>query len=291
MGSTAIVFPYAKYAGSNPSVTKGHQWRTAANSCAHLIPHLTPTMRILDVGCGPGTISCDLAANYLREGHVTGMDASAACVDIATENAEQQGIQNVSFVIGDVFNLPFMDNTFDVVHAGQVLQHIHDPTAAIEEMRRVAKPGGIVACRESIMDGFLWHPMTKEKQGWWDLYLRVVRSHSANPGAGRELHILARQAGFAREEITTSSSAWCYCDEKDRKYWGNHWADRMKSSAFRKSSISRGFATPADLDRFERTWRKWAEDEEGSFILVHGEIICRVNKSKTSNGENGSMHV
>ncbi|KAJ9365695.1 methyltransferase type 11 [Paecilomyces variotii] len=279
MSPAAIIFPYAKYAGSSASVTKGHEWRTAANSCAYLLPHLEPSMRVLDVGCGPGTISCDLAANYLPRGHVTGVDASVDCVEKAAENAQQRGIENISFTTGDIFNLPFPDNTFDVVHEHQVLQHIYDPAAAIEEMRRVAKPGGLVACRESIMDGFLWYPLTPDKKEWWDLYVQVVKSHGANPGTGRMLHVFARQAGFSRDAMTSSSSAWCYCDEKERKYWGDHWADRMLTSAFRRDAVSRGFCTNEDMDRYARLWREWGAQDEGSFILVHAEILCRVDKS------------
>ena len=72
--------------------------------------------------------------------------------------AAERGVQNVEFVAGNIYDLDFEDETFDVVHAHQVLQHLTDPVAALREMRRVAKPGGIVAVRDADFHGMSWYP-------------------------------------------------------------------------------------------------------------------------------------
>src|ERR1019366_8507350 len=132
--------------GHHDSVLRSHRWRTAANSAGYLMPLLRPGASMLDVGCGPGTITSDLAG-LVAPGPVIGVDASADVIAEAQALARSDGpgAASLSFEVGDLFNLRFDDATFDVVHAHQVLQHVGDPVAALVEMRRVCRPGGIVA--------------------------------------------------------------------------------------------------------------------------------------------------
>jgi SAM-dependent methyltransferase len=92
--------------GHHPTVLRSHQWRTAANSAAHLLPLLRPGQRVLDVGCGPGTISCDLAAAVGPAGYVLGVDASGDAVARAREEAGRRGVGNARFEVGDAGDLP-----------------------------------------------------------------------------------------------------------------------------------------------------------------------------------------
>ena len=65
--------------GHHESVLGLHSWRTVQNSAAYLLPHLKPNMTLLDIGCGPGTITTDFAT-ILHEGHVTGLEIGRAHV-------------------------------------------------------------------------------------------------------------------------------------------------------------------------------------------------------------------
>src|SRR5215471_12089582 len=143
--------------GHHDSVLRSHRWRTAENSAGYLLPRLRPDARVLDVGCGPGTITADLAAR-VPDGEVIGIDAARDVLAQARQEAERRGQRNVRFGTGDVYRLDFADGTFDVVHAHQVLQHLTDPVAALREMRRVCKPGGIVAARDGDYGGIFWFP-------------------------------------------------------------------------------------------------------------------------------------
>ncbi|KAF8495023.1 S-adenosyl-L-methionine-dependent methyltransferase, partial [Gautieria morchelliformis] len=109
----------------------------------YLLEALLPDMRILDVGCGPGTITADL----VPKGHVTALEYAPEVLTQTRSTAALRGFTNIEFVVGDVNGLDFPDGTFDVVHAHQVLVHVGDPVQALREMRRVAKPGGIVVVR------------------------------------------------------------------------------------------------------------------------------------------------
>src|SRR5690349_2496687 len=131
--------------GHHESVLRSHRWRTVDNSAAYAVAYLTPGARVLDVGCGPGTITVDIAQR-VAPGRVIGMDASPAVIEQA--RADATDVDNLEFVTGDVYALDTPDDTFDVVHAHQVLQHLPDPVGALREMRRVCKPGGVVAARD-----------------------------------------------------------------------------------------------------------------------------------------------
>ena len=193
--------------GHHDSVLRSHRWRTAENSAGYLLARLRPDARVLDVGCGPGTITADLAAR-VPDGQVTGIDAAADVLALARQEAERRGQGNVRFEAGDVYHLGYGDGTFDVVHAHQVLQHLSDPVAALAEMRRVCRPGGLVAVRDSDYGGFFWFPDDPGLTEWQALYRNVARALGGEPDAGRRLLSWARQAGFAA--IEASGSAWCY---------------------------------------------------------------------------------
>lgn len=261
--------------GHHESVLRSHNWRTAANSAAYLLDSLRPNMQILDIGCGPGTITADLGA-LVPAGKVIGIEPGPDVLEHARATAAQRGLSNVQFMVGDVNALDFPDNTFDVVHAHQVLQHIGDPVQALREMQRVTKPGGIVAVRESDYEGMTWYPEPDGMKDWRNLYLRVARSNGGEPNAGRRLKAWARQAGFDVGKITATASTWCYNSPEERSWWGNSWADRTLSPPFAQTAINGGYATQDDLNHISQVWRQWGSDEDAWFVLLHGEILCRV---------------
>jgi ubiquinone/menaquinone biosynthesis C-methylase UbiE len=136
--------------GHHDSVLRSHQWRTAENSAAYLLPWLKPADRLLDVAVGPGTITVDFAERLVGPivGTVVGIDSAPAAVSATLRLAAERGVTNLSVSVGDVYDLEFPDASFDVVHAHQLLQHLSDPIAALREMRRVCRAGGLVAARE-----------------------------------------------------------------------------------------------------------------------------------------------
>ncbi|RMJ24048.1 hypothetical protein PHISP_05069 [Aspergillus sp. HF37] len=254
------------------SVLRTHSWRTAANSAGYLLPHLRPEMTILDVGCGPGSISVDLAKR-VPSGWVTGMEYVADPLTQAREYAEAEGTQNTTFVTGDIHSLPFADNTFDVVHVHQVLQHIADPVKALTEMRRVAKTDGLVVARESAH--LTWSPSSEGLSKWWELTVKMAREKGGNPHPGARIHEWASLAGFEMGRIQRSAGAWCFSTPEERRYWGGSMGERIKDSGFANKSVGEGFATHEELEDMARAWRGWTEDESGWFGVLHGEMVCR----------------
>jgi SAM-dependent methyltransferase len=255
--------------GHHESVLRSHTWRTVENSAAYLAPHLEPGLHLLDVGCGPGTITVDLARR-VAPGQTIGIDAAPAVIEIA---ARDNGDTTAIFETGDVTDLRFDDATFDVVHAHQVLQHLADPVAALAEMGRVCKPGGLVAARDGDYGAFTWYPADPGLDRWLATYEAVSRANGGEPDAGRRLAAWARRAGF--REVTASASVWCFSEPRDRLWWGELWAERITESPLAHRAVELDLATTADLAAMAGAWRRWLADPDGWFAALHGEILCR----------------
>ncbi len=159
--------PAAVYThGHQEAVLRSHRSRTAADSAAYLLPELRPGQAVLDIGCGPGTITADLAELVGPEGRVVAVDTSAEVLERAAEYVAGRGpAAEVVFEQADVHRLPYRDGEFDVVHAHQVLQHVADPVAALREMRRVTAPGGVVAARDVDYASMTWFPDKRQVLG------------------------------------------------------------------------------------------------------------------------------
>lgn len=256
--------------GHHESVLRSHRWRTAENSAGHLLPHLTSGMTLLDAGCGPGTITADLATR-ITPGRVTALEMNEEALSLARAEAGRRQSDNIDFVVGDVHALDFPDDTFDAVHAHQVLQHVADPVQALREFRRVTKPGGIVAVRDSDYAAFTWYPQVDELDEWLALYQRVARGNGGEPDAGRRLLAWARAAGFT--DVTATASTWCFANDEDRAWWGGMWADRILESAM--AGQARALVGQEALERISRGWLRWSQEPDGWFALLHGDVIAR----------------
>ncbi|MFI5618974.1 class I SAM-dependent methyltransferase [Streptomyces sp. NPDC051567] len=264
--------------GHHESVLRSHRWRTAANSAAYLSGALRPGLSVLDVGCGPGTITADLAELVAPGGRVTAVDASRDVLGQAREYVAGRGLSGVEFAVADVHALDFPDGSFDVVHAHQVLQHVGDPVQALREMRRVCRPGGIVAARDADYAAMAWYPRVPGLEEWLGLYRRVARANGGEPDAGRRLRAWARAAGFTAAEVTSSATAWCYATEAETAWWSRLWADRTTASAYADIAVRGGHATPGELAAVAAAWHTWGAAPDAWFSVLNGEILCRVQR-------------
>ena len=256
------------------AVLQTHSWRTLSNSAGYLIPHLKPGMKVLDVGCGPGSITVDLARHVGASGHVTGVDYTDDPLDGARHLAALAGISrsSIDFRVADIHSLPFPDDSFDLVHAHQVLQHIRDPVAGLREMRRVVRPAGIVACRESA--SMTLYPDRRGVHDWFDLSLRVGAATGGHPHPGSHIHVWAEEAGFGKDRIARSAGTWCFSTRAEREYFGGSFEARMRDSGFARTAVEKGFATRETLDAIADAWREYIECDHGWLGMLHGEILC-----------------
>jgi SAM-dependent methyltransferase len=182
----------------------------------------------------------------------------------------------VEFALGDVYALDDPDDSYDLVHAHQVLQHLADPVAALREMLRVCRADGVVAVRDADYAAMAWYPADPRLDRWLEVYRAVAHGNGAEPDAGRRLLSWARAAGAA--DVVATASVWCYATPADRQWWGGMWADRILQSAITRQAVDGGHADLAELTDISAAWRRWAADDDGWFLVPHGEVVCRPSR-------------
>ena len=254
--------------GYHPVIVESYTRRTAEVCAAFLLPRLRPDAEVLDLGCGPGTITLGLARRARR---VVGLDAAAKMVEQARELAADSEVRNVSFEVGSAYELPFGDGSFDVVYAHQVMQHLADPVRALREARRVLRPGGLVAVRDSDYQTMVHAPVEPAIQYWLRLYHEVVAANGGEADAGRFLPRWVHAAGFVDPVVTTSTTT--YADAAGRELWGGMWAERVTDSDFAQQALAGGFATRSDLVAISVAFRRWADNPTGFWAYLCGEVV------------------
>ncbi|QDZ22591.1 methyltransferase [Chloropicon primus] len=265
--------------GHHASVVSQHAGRTAQNSAAFLLPRLRDGLTVLDVGCGPGTISVGLAQSVGPRGKLVAVDAAEAAVSLAKEAARKSAVGNMEVRVASAYDLPYGDDTFDVAFAHQTLQHLSDPVEALRELKRVVKtPGGIVAARDADYASMLSHPVIPGIERWRDVYRQVARANQAEPDAGRHLVAWARQAGWSVEDIEFTTSVKLYSgtvDEGERARWGGDWSRRSLESDFGSQAVEYNIATADEMNAISRAWLEFKDNPESLFYYVNGEVILQ----------------
>ncbi|KAI1427331.1 methyltransferase type 11 [Xylaria sp. FL1777] len=262
----------------NEAMVANYSSRTAEENSAYVLPLLKPDMRILDVGCGPGSITLGLAA-HVPEGSVTGIDANSKAVETARELCEKRGTTNATFSVGNLNKLPFDDDSFDVVHAHQVLGHLPGkqdepgPVWGLKEMRRVCKPGGFVCAREGELLTMVVYPRIHGLKESLALIARLAEhaGKTLTGGRGREF---ARKAGFNPENISASAALVTYANAAGREWWGETMASRLESSSDLKKGVELGFATEEEIAGMPKAWREWANNDDAFYSSMDGQIVC-----------------
>ncbi len=257
--------------GHHESVLRSHRWRTAENSASFLLPHLSPGMSLLDVGCGPGNITADLAGR-LGEGRAVGIDISAEIIEMATTQYATGDRPHLSFEVADVYGLNFEEASFDVVYAHQVLQHLTKPVEALREMRRVLRPGGTLAVRDADYGTFVWSPDDPLLDRWLELYHEITGANHAEANAGRYLKSWVTSAGF--ESLIVSSSNWIFQSLDERSWWGSLWADRVLHSEFARQGVEHGLTSVEELRQISHAFLRWSDSPDGIFLVGNVEVLA-----------------
>ena len=248
--------------GHHESVVQAHARRRAEVEAWFLLPRLEPGMRLLDAGCGPGTVTAGLA-RAVAPGEVIGIDVAPGVLDHARAHAAGEGIDNVTFVDSD--------GSFDVVYANQLLQHLTDPVRAIREMRRVLRPGGLLAVRDGDYATMSPSPKFPEFEDWNRLYHQTAYHNGAEPDAGRAVPGWVRAAGFPEIELHPNVVA---LDGEEARIWGRTWSQRILYSSVAEQALEYGYATQADLERLSHAWATWAESESPFYMFAQVAVLA-----------------
>ena len=246
--------------------------RNAANSAAYLLPLLEPGMRLLDLGCGPGTITVGLA-EAVAPGEVHGIDMEESQIALAQAAAAAGKHTNAVFHAGNALELPFEDACFDVVHAHAVVMHIPDTPGVLAEAKRVLKPGGLFASRDLIAESSFFEPNSDGLREAWDTFTSLMRGNGGHPEIGKELKGVLLEAGFT--DIQCSASFDSYGTPEDLSFFYGFVIDWFFSEKLIETVVGLGIATREKFDFWRSELQHW-RDAPGAFgALAFGECLAR----------------
>ena len=257
--------------GYHRSVVTAHSSRRASETAAFMLPLLKSPMRLLDFGCGPGTITVDLARHLLPDGSVLGIDRSEAVIEEARTRAAAAGVSNVSFELNSIYRTGYAAESFDAVYAHQVLQHLSEPPRALREAHRLLKQGGICGVREVDWGTSAVWPADERLLRFLDIYHQVAERNGSEADAGRRLKQWYLDAGFT--ELSVATSTWSFSETAGLNWWGRQWSERIVQSDLAKRALEYGIATQEELTGISQAWLEWTEAPGAFFTFVHTEVI------------------
>jgi ubiquinone/menaquinone biosynthesis C-methylase UbiE len=256
--------------GHHASVVANHAKRTADTAAAFFLPLLRPGMRLLDVGCGPGSITSGLAKR-VAPGETIGIDMSSSVIETARSLADPS-MTNLAFGVGNIYRPSLAPETFDAVFAHQVLQHLRRPVDALRQMRALLKPGGMIGVRDGDWGSMTFYPENDGMRRFLRMYYDLAHRNGGEPNAGRFLRRWFREAGFAEMRITTSTTS--YTDAAATREWAETYAERTLHSNLAEKALEYGIATRSDLESMAAAWRGWGADPDALFCFSHTEVVA-----------------
>ena len=260
--------------GYGPEFQKLLKRRNAAVDAAYLLPRLEHGMRLLDLGCGPGTISVGLAEAVVP-GELHAIDMEESQIEMARTAARAGGHENAFFRAGDATDLPYEDASFDVVHCHALLNHAPDTQAVLSEARRVLKLGGLVAARELIGDCSFVEPerYLGVENDAWATFLKLLAANGGHPQMGKELKRAFTDAGFT--DIHATASFETYASAEDLVFLRGLIIGWFFTPETMVPAIKLGLATQDMFDGWRDGLDQWMTDPGAFAAFAWGEAIGR----------------
>lgn len=242
--------------------------RSAERDAAFLLPFIEPGLTLLDCGCGPGQITVGLA-KALLPGRVTGIDLDATVLDQARRRARDAGQANVEFREASVFDLPFPDESFNVVYCHALLCHLPAPQGALAEAWRVLKPGGLVAVSEPDISGFQIASDDPACRRMLDYLAAGTGASGGDPKLGRRLRSLLHSVGFS--PTVGSMCVHSHGDPESAPHKAEVWAGLASGSTLAANAIAQGLFSAAELDETAAALRDYGKRPDAMIVETWGE--------------------
>lgn len=234
------------------------------------LPYLKPGMKVLDCGCGPGTISLGIA-KAVAPGEVIAIDIAAEQLKIAAENAEKAGIKNITFQLGDAANLDFAANTFDFVYAQTLLCHCKNPLQILTEQKRVTKTGSFVAARDQYKpEELLIYPTNQNLNAALKLYYQALLDSVGNIEIGIKLAEYFIAAGLQNVRHAFTCENWPA--NLVAEYYGNIIAELPHT----KRLLAANKLTAQQLADYKKAWLDFGKTPGAYYGLLWADAIGQV---------------
>ena len=245
--------------------------RCVASNAAYLLPILKPGMRLLDVGCGPGTISMGLA-EVVAPGEIIGVDIEESQIEMARAAAIAGGHSNAEFKVGSALDLPFESNSFDVAHAHAAMMHIPETGRAAEEMLRVLKPGGVIACRDMIQSSCFTEPRLEDLNDVWQVFGKLLAANGGSPEMGKEIKGILHATGFTRISMTASFE--CFASPEDVKFFHEFTRGWFYTDQIAAAASKLGLANEEKMKHWRDLSEQWHRHPAAFATIAWGEAIA-----------------
>ena len=242
--------------------------RSAGRNAAHLLPLLRPGMDLLDLDCGPGSITLGLA-QAVWPGEVTGLDQNPEQVENARSALAKAQVKNARFVTGDALDLPFPDSSLDVVHCHGFLMHSPSIKEQLTEIVRVLKPGGILASRDMDVPSSFIAPTHESNRGMWEMLGEVIRREGGNPWMGRQLKTFFVNAGL--EDVEPGYGADFFESPQDVAFLEQFLLEWALSREVGENSSG----AEDDFSRWREQVRRWSRRQGAVGCFHFGHAVGR----------------
>jgi ubiquinone/menaquinone biosynthesis C-methylase UbiE len=225
---------------------------------------LRPGMRVLDMACGAGTVTCWMAEQVGKTGAVVAADVSPAQLVVARATwSECDGLQPVEFIEASAYETGLPPESFDLVHTRLLLCHLTHPADAIREFYRLLKPGGVFVCHDLYFSGMLTVPESRAWRRSMEITHAMGRSIGVDYDSGLQLPARMLEAGFRRPEVSVVTPMYMRGPEK--RLW------ELTFAEFRPSAVRAGAADQEELDELVGKMRAMAEDE--TTVMVQYPLV------------------
>ncbi|SJM93325.1 class I SAM-dependent methyltransferase [Crenothrix polyspora] len=257
--------------GYSPLIIDQFKQRSFARHGVFVQPYLTAGLSVLDCGCGPGSITLDIA-ELVNPGVVHGIDFSALQIEQALLLQKQRAITNARFTTGSAYQLPYDDAQFDVVFAHAVLYHLQQPQQALAEFRRVLKPGGVVALRDACHTGDIMQPWDVNLAVVWQTIAQVFSYQGGNIYFGSQHKQLLLEQGFQAIVLSCSYDMFATDAEKHsiRDYW-----HQFLDVDHRSLIVEQQWLTALELTQQCAALDQWLANPASFFARARCEAIAR----------------
>lgn len=273
----------AYHIGYKEDTLKAFELRNVTTCLGYLMPTLEalpPTFSLLDVGCGPGSITFDLARRFPRA-KIIGLDLGEEVIERNKANiATAAPGTGIEFRAGNIlepetFLAADEIGSFDVVHEHTTLICIPNNTEVLRQMKRLAKQdGGIVACRDGDTNSqVLWPPCPESAE----LQERIYQMNGLDTQTGRKLISKALEVGFRRDQITASASVLSNITGPERQLYGGSMLTMLadENSQYRKAAARFGY-TEDQVEVLRKNMERFIASDDAWRLLICTEIICRM---------------
>ena len=211
---------------------------------------IRPGMKCVDLGCGGGEVTFELARLVAPGGSVTGVDMDEVKLGLARTAAVERGISNVEFTARNVNEWDEPD-AYDVVYSRYLLQHLSEPVSLLRRMWAAVRSGGLVIVEDADFDGWCCHPPNEGFDFFVRAYAEVIRRRGGDHATGRKLYHYFLEAGIPTPQVDLVQSVFVSGEGKELA-WSTPRCDKRGDSVRGRGHLRRAGRRPGQPETVHR---------------------------------------